>query len=256
MSFAIRHRLAAQDLVFLAGALACVGYLGLEYDFFHDEGIAQPSEQKLELDEILTLGAILIVGLLVFAWRRMQQYKKELMRRIEAERDAFASARHDPLTGLPNRRYFTESAGEALRRAWDRGSQCAVLFLDLDGFKPVNDTLGHAAGDTLLIEVANRLRMCVPDRSGVARLGGDEFAVLIELTEPSDAVALAAKRILREIRRPILIDGRSVSLDATVGVAVGPESGRRAEDLIHAADVAMYEGKRAGRGTVRMFKAA
>jgi diguanylate cyclase len=253
--FAIKHRVTIQDLVFLAGAVLSVGFLALEYDVFREEVAASP-RQRINQDELLALGAVLVFGLLIFAWRRMREYKKELMRRVAAEHDAHASARHDSLTGLPNRRLFTERAGEALGRAWSKGSQCAVLFIDLDGFKPVNDTYGHAVGDALLVEIANRLRGCFPDPANAARLGGDEFAALIEYTEGTDVPALAARRILREIQRPIIVDGKSIAVGATVGIAIGPEAGRRAEDLIHAADLAMYEGKRQGRGTIRVFEAA
>jgi diguanylate cyclase (GGDEF)-like protein len=249
----VEHRVTILEFVFLASSVVCGGFLALEYDIFRD---APTQEKRLELTEFLSLAAFLLLGLFIFALYRIRRYQNELARRISAEQSAHAAARHDSLTGLPNRRRFTERAGEALNRAWSRHSQCAVLFVDLDGFKPVNDTFGHAVGDALLVEVADRLRYCAPDPTNVARLGGDEFAVLIEFSDGADVPALAAARILREIQRPIVVDGKSLVVGATVGVATAPESGRRAEDLIHAADLAMYEGKRAGRGTIRIFKAA
>ena len=109
----IKHRVTMQDLVFLAGAVLSVGFLALEYDVFREEAAASP-RQRINQDELLALGAFLVFGLLIFSWRRMREYKKELMRRVAAEHDAHASARHDFLTGLPNRRLFTERAGEAL----------------------------------------------------------------------------------------------------------------------------------------------
>jgi diguanylate cyclase (GGDEF)-like protein len=252
-SFAIEHRVAILEIIFLASTVLGGGFLALEYDVFRD---APQKEKRLELTELLSIGGVLLSGLCTFAWYRARGYRNELRRRIAAEERAHASARHDALTGLPNRRRFTERAGEALGRAWSQGSQCAVLFIDLDGFKPVNDMHGHAVGDALLVEIADRLRFSAPDPANVARLGGDEFAALIEYSDGNDIPALSAKRILREIQRPIIIDGKRIAVSATVGMAIGPESGRRAEDLIHAADLAMYEGKRAGRGIVRMFEAA
>jgi len=251
--FVTEHRITIIELVFLVSTVLGGGFLALEYDVFRD---APEPEKKLELTELLSISAVLLSGLFIFAWYRMQAYKNELKRRIAAEESAHASARHDTLTGLPNRRRFTERTGEALGRAWSQRSQCAVLFIDLDGFKPVNDTYGHAVGDALLVEIADRLRFSAPDPANVARLGGDEFAALIEYAKDKDTPALTASRILREIQRPAIIDGKSIMVGATVGIAIGPENGRGAEDLIHAADLAMYEGKKAGRGTVKMFKAA
>jgi diguanylate cyclase (GGDEF)-like protein len=120
----------------------------------------------------------------------------------------------------------------------------------------VNDTFGHATGDALLVGIAERLRTCIPDPANAARLGGDEFAALLEFAQDADVSALVARRILSEIQRPILIDGQSVRVGATVGVAIGPADGLSAEGLIHAADIAMYEGKKAGRGVVRISRAA
>ncbi len=253
--FAIKRQVAIADFTFLVAVLLSAAFLALEYDVFKNEG-TPPKEQTIELDELLCLGALLLVGLLTFAWRRMQESKRELRLRIAAEESARASARHDALTGLPNRRLFAERAGEALGQAWRNGSRCAVLFIDLDRFKPVNDTHGHAVGDALLVQIADRLRTCFPGPASVARLGGDEFAALVEYEAGDDVPALAARRVIREIERPFDLDESRIEVGATVGVAIGPESGKRAEDLIHAADLAMYEGKRERRGTVRFFKAA
>lgn len=197
--FTTKHRIEIRDLIFVLATFLGAGFLALEYDVFREGDIVLPEEQRLELDEILSLGALLVIGLLIFSWQRIREYKKELMRRIGAEHRAEAAARHDSLTGLPNGRRFAERAREALDKARRQGSQCAVLFIDLDGFKPINDTYGHAVGDALLIEVADRLRLHVSDPADAARLGGDEFAALIEFADGSDVPALAARRILREI---------------------------------------------------------
>ena len=149
---------------------------------------------------------------------------------------------------------FLELAGNALGEAWRGGRTCSVLFIDLDGFKPVNDTYGHATGDALLIEVGARLQQSA--NGLVARLGGDEFAILLTNPERDDADPLSvAKRVLVELQRPFEIAGNEVSINASIGIATGPDSGRRAEDLTDAADRAMYMAKRAGRGTIRVFEA-
>jgi diguanylate cyclase (GGDEF)-like protein len=130
-----------------------------------------------------------------------------------------------------------------------------VLFIDLDGFKPVNDTYGHAAGDELLIAVGRRLQECAPASALVARLGGDEFAILLPKAGRDESAApAAAARILAGLQRPFGLSAGEVTINASIGVATGPDHGRRAEDLTDAADKAMYDAKRAGRGTIRVFE--
>lgn len=241
----------AVHYVFFASAVFFAALiLALQYDLVRNWDFRPSAEKKLQVEEIFILASILIAELLIFAWRRMRDRMDELMRRLAAEREAHLSARKDTLTGLPNRKLFAERAGEALSDSWKRGAECAVLFIDLDGFKPINDTWGHAAGDTALLEVANRLKSCMPENGMVARLGGDEFAVLFEAPQGASAAKELAQNILRVLERPFSIKGQRVTIGATIGIAVGPANGRRAEDLIHAADLAMYEGKRSGRGAV------
>ncbi len=252
----VRRWLSSQDVIWLSGAVLAAIFVMLEFDIFTDNGQESAREQAIELNELLLFGPVLVIAAFAFAWHRHHAHRKEFAARIAAEGRAHSAARYDPLTGLANRLSFVERTGAALDAAGKGGSQCAVLFLDLDGFKPVNDTHGHATGDAVLAEVAHRLRRSVPDPLNVGRLGGDEFALLIESAENREGVELTARRIVREICRPVLIDGKSITVGATVGIAFGPESGRQAEMLIHAADLAMYEGKRAGKGTVRLFKVA
>jgi diguanylate cyclase (GGDEF)-like protein len=171
----------------------------------------------------------------------------------QAERSHLAEvthrALHDGLTGLPNR----TSLMEQLDRVVTRGSgTAALLLLDLDGFKGVNDSLGHHAGDILLDQVAQRLRGLVGDVGTVARLGGDEFAVLIP-GEPAVARSLAA-RIHQRLGQPFQIDGESVHIGASVGVALYPQHADDASDLLQRADAAMYQAKR-GRAGPRLYEA-
>ncbi len=150
-------------------------------------------------------------------------------------------ATHDHLTGLPNRALLNERARRLLRDADQATRHVAVLLLDLDGFKAVNDELGHQVGDHLLVVVADRLRQCVRPTDTVARLGGDEFVVLLIGTTTAGAVAIAG-RILEALSAPVMIEGRQVSARASIGVAVG--SGEQFDALLHDADLAMYQAKR------------
>lgn len=148
---------------------------------------------------------------------------------------------HDPLTGLCNRRLYLERLEEALARSALEGGTCAVLFIDLDGFKAVNDRHGHAAGDALLLEIAARLRSAVRDTDTVARFGGDEFAVLCEGGD-SRAATRTAQRIESELRRPAVVDQTEVVIAASIGIAVAdPES--TSDGLLRQADAAMYAAK-------------
>jgi diguanylate cyclase (GGDEF)-like protein len=159
------------------------------------------------------------------------------------------AARHDTLTGLGNRLQLAELTGQALAGAVP-GRPTALLLLDLDGFKEVNDTLGHDAGDRLLAVVADRLRGAGADADALIRLGGDEFVVLLTgLGDAADAV-LAAEGIRLALRRPIMIADLPVEIDASVGVALAPEHGDDMTTLLKRAEVAMYEAKRAGTGVV------
>ncbi|MEV4350338.1 sensor domain-containing diguanylate cyclase [Actinoplanes sp. NPDC049596] len=151
---------------------------------------------------------------------------------------------HDSLTGLPNRSYLIERAEAAVSDAAGHGGQVALMVLDLNGFKQVNDTEGHQAGDALLQQVAKRLLGAVRDDDVVSRLGGDEFAILLT-RDPDDAVASAvADRICDRLRQPFTIDGKQVTVGGSVGFALYPEDATDYEALMKGADAAMYEAKR------------
>ena len=162
-------------------------------------------------------------------------------------------ARYDALTDLPNRRLFVQSLDQAIGRAHRSGQGFGVLYLDLDNFKDVNDTLGHPAGDRLLQVVAERLSATVREVDTVARFGGDEFAVIgIDIREAPDAAILADK-IVRALAAPFTIDGKTVRTGASVGIAVYGPGSDSAESLLANADVALYRAKRDGRGRYRFY---
>jgi len=159
----------------------------------------------------------------------------------------------DALTGLPNRKVFCQQLEQELKRV-ARGERLALLYLDLDHLKQVNDTLGHPAGDKLLIGVADRLRGCVRDLDVVARLSGDEFAIIQKLLDqPSDAAALAM-RVRDAIREPFDLDGHQVTVDISVGISIAPNDATELDDLMKTADIALYEAKNTERGTYRFYE--
>ncbi|MDH3461059.1 MAG: EAL domain-containing protein, partial [Burkholderiaceae bacterium] len=192
---------------------------------------------------------------------------QDITARRHAEQEIRRLALYDGLTGLPNRRYFLDQLEHTIAQARRSGEQVAAMFLDLDRFKRINDTLGHAAGDALLKEAARRLGQCVrdsdyvarepneptDDESNVARLGGDEFtATLVDLKRPQDA-AKVALRILHAMSEPFQIDGNDLVVTASVGIAVYPQDGDSAEVLLKNADTAMYRAKELGKNTYQFF---
>jgi diguanylate cyclase (GGDEF)-like protein len=164
--------------------------------------------------------------------------------------DAIHQAFHDSLTGLPNRLLLIDRLGHALARAARMDTRAAVLFIDLDTFKNVNDSLGHAAGDVLLREAAKRLLSCVRASDTAARFGGDEFVVLLEDVE-APRVARVANRILEAMNEPFVIQDREVFIGASIGIAVG---GDEADDLLRNADLALYRAKSKGKGQKQVFE--
>jgi diguanylate cyclase (GGDEF)-like protein/PAS domain S-box-containing protein len=160
-------------------------------------------------------------------------------------------AEHDALTGLPNRLLLTDRLAQAIAAAGRKSSLIAVLFLDLDGFKSVNDSLGHSAGDDLLKSVAKRLQGCVRAQDTVSRQGGDEFVVLLQDMQQVEFAAMMAGRILKELAAPFSIRGHELCITASIGVCVYPTDGMDAETLIMNADAAMYKAKESGRQNFR-----
>jgi diguanylate cyclase (GGDEF)-like protein len=165
--------------------------------------------------------------------------------RLRLTEDMTHLARHDLLTNLPNRGLLLDRVAHALQISRRRGTKIALLFVDLDGFKPVNDRFGHAAGDAVLIDVAQRLTTCVRESDTVARLGGDEFAILLEDVRPIE-VDSACERILTSLSRGVHVAGHELSLSASVGVAFGGAT-ETADSMLRNADLAMYEAKSRGK---------
>ncbi|MDR6510620.1 diguanylate cyclase (GGDEF)-like protein [Novosphingobium capsulatum] len=162
-------------------------------------------------------------------------------------------ALHDPLTGLANRRHMNQTLARKLAALASTRRGCATMLIDLDRFKQVNDTLGHAAGDALLKQVADRLVRLVGDASRVCRLGGDEFQIILPEVEDRGHLGELAEALIEDISQPYLIDGSRCLIGASIGVAIAPFDGAAADDLVRSADLALYAAKGSGRGRFRFF---
>ena len=173
------------------------------------------------------------------------------LRRTQAEEQLVHQALHDPLTALPNRALFNDRLDHALARAGRSGAHTAVALLDLDDFKAINDSLGHAAGDELLVAVAERLANSLRPGDTIARLGGDEFVALLEESDQLEALKVA-DRMLEALRQPLVIEGRALTVHGSVGVATS-RTGEEGRALLRNADLAMYAAKRAGKGGMEVF---
>lgn|GEM_PF-1917294 len=160
---------------------------------------------------------------------------------------------YDALTGLPNRKLFTDRLFHAITKARRDKTKVAVMFIDLDKFKPVNDKFGHAVGDLLLKEVAKRLHDCLRESDTVARLGGDEFIMLVSYTGERRSHMVVAEKILQALTSPFFIAGHTHHISASIGVAVYPQDGLDEKQLLKNADTAMYHAKKSGRNNIKLF---
>lgn len=179
----------------------------------------------------------------------------QFIARKQAERDLQFVASHDALTGLLNRAMFGKRLQQALAQAQRYERQLAVLFIDLDGFKVINDTLGHDAGDALLVEVADRLRDSLREGDTIGRMGGDEFVVLIEEYSSSDQIMEVARKLLEMLARPFMLRGRSLQVTGSIGIAIHAEDGLDAQTLLKNSDIAMYRAKDQGKNNFQFYSA-
>jgi diguanylate cyclase (GGDEF)-like protein len=193
---------------------------------------------------------------------RIKYEKQELVEELSAaNRRLEAFAYLDPLTGLTNRRWFSEQADRALERCRRHDKRLAMLLIDLDNFKEVNDTLGHATGDEILIVVAKRLKSALRQTDAMtlsnedtARYGGDEFILLLENFKEIEDVAHATERLLQEVNEPISLNEHTFLPGCSIGVSIFPDDGQTLSTLIRQADVALYQAKQSGKGCARFFR--
>ncbi|NEU14121.1 EAL domain-containing protein [Methylobacterium sp. BTF04] len=229
-------------------AVASLGTLAHEHQMPERDAGASNGFQHLSNGRVIAVSHKPVAGGGLVA-----TYEDVTERRQADARIAFM-ARHDVLTGLPNRAMFGERIEEALAHL-GRGTPFAVLCLDLDRFKEVNDTLGHPVGDDLLRAVADRLRACVREIDTVARLGGDEFAVILVDVDSPEQAAILARRIIEIVSEPYDLDGHDVAVGVSIGICFAPGDGILCDKLLKNADVALYRAKADGRGIWRFFEA-
>lgn len=179
---------------------------------------------------------------------------RDITERKQSEERIRHMAHHDTLTGLPNRHLFTDRLNHAIKAAQRYNKALVLMFVDLDKFKPINDTLGHEAGDVVLQVVAKRFRKTIRESDTVARIGGDEFVILLEELDSSDAGLLVAEKLLECLEEPILVGGRECRLGASIGIARFPEDAMDSDELLRCADEAMYAVKTSGRNGYKLYE--
>jgi len=238
----------------IRASLASGNHEGRELDDMHAEWLSGIERRaSLTLVQHLSGGRIVAVSHQPMADGGWVQTYEDVTERQRVEQQVAFMARHDGLTGLPNRTMFNERLQHALADV-GRGAGAAVLCLDLDRFKSINDTLGHPVGDELLRAVADRLGACVREVDTVARLGGDEFAVVQAGVGRAEEAGTLAARIVAALGEPYVLSGHSVVVGASIGIALAPTDATGTERLLKCADMALYRAKSDGRGLFRFFE--
>jgi diguanylate cyclase (GGDEF)-like protein len=243
------------DLLLLGLFAVCAYAFVFLYDAYEWFDRWAVRHEKWQADEIMILLALLSAAVAIFAWRRWKEANIEIVRREELQelqKELEHQATHDALTDLPNRALLMDRLEHTIERRIRGRGMIAVLFIDLDGFKDVNDAFGHGGGDELLAQAAGRLKGCVRTADTVSRIGGDEFVVVLEgIEEDADEqVGEVADRIMESLSAPFALRRGEASVRASIGVAVlDGNAEREAEELVREADQAMYRAK--GEGGAR-----
>lgn len=250
----VRHRVEILDGGFIVIVLAVAALFAFEFDVFKSEAHVTQRQETLELDEVLALSSMAMAGVLFYTWRRARQHKRENDLRVAAEKEVLNLALQDPLTGLPNRRQFDAALKAALAVLPTEPEAHAVMLLDLNGFKKINDVHGHPVGDQVLIHVGARLLRAVRDGDLVARLGGDEFVVLARNVAGAEGATSIAQRIIESLAAPVAIGNVRHVVGTAIGLALAPHDDKGAEELLRKADVALYRAKAERKSAMRFFE--
>ena len=251
----VRHRVKIFDAGFITALLAAATLFAFEFDVFETQSGLDAAETRIDLDEMMALSTLLVLCVLGYTFRRAREHARENAKRLAAEKEVMALALHDPLTGLPNRRQFDDALKSAMTATPSAPEAHAVLMIDLNGFKKINDVYGHPAGDRALIHVAARLLRAIRPGDLVARLGGDEFAVLVRNVAGAGGAASLARRIVDGLAAPVADGEARHQLGAGIGVALASaQDATAADELLRRADVALYRAKAERISTVRFFE--
>ncbi|SAK71619.1 response regulator receiver modulated diguanylate cyclase/phosphodiesterase [Caballeronia catudaia] len=238
----------------MAIAITGMHYLGMNAANFAADSLCL-ADAKLDANwlalAVTAMSFTVLVGTLALLGFHTSSLSLSLER---ANRQLHYLGTHDALTNLPNRQQLSLRIAEAVAESTRKASMFAVLFIDLDGFKSINDSLGHGVGDDLLQVCAERLRQDLRHTDMVARLGGDEFVIVVENTLDASSAAAVANGVLRRLSQEIVVNGLPLRVSASIGIAFHPRDGANADELLHSADAAMYAAKQSGRNTFREFE--
>lgn len=266
LAFRLRKNTPHAALIRLAAAsvmgLAIIGmhYTGMHAANFPEGSICMAAgsgvspEWLAVLVIVVTLAILTIALLTAMLDARLESRTAKLAQSLaQANQELKQMVLHDHLTKLPNRTLLEDRLSQAIHKAARNNGHFALMFIDLDGFKTINDSLGHHVGDVLLMQIAERLSGAVRAQDTVARLGGDEFVILVDLKSPEDAIPVAAK-LVDTIARSVWVDNQELRVSASIGIAIYPEDGRESRVLMVNADAAMYFTKRSGRNGYNFFE--
>jgi diguanylate cyclase (GGDEF)-like protein len=245
-----RHRVGIREAGVIILAISTLGFAAFEYSFV--DNIA--SDKKIDFQEAVALGILFIGGMVFFGWRRLLEQEYEIERRIAAEHRAHALANTDALTGLANRRQFERFLEETVASPPSASNVHAVLSIDLNKFKRINDVYGHSAGDEVLVEVAQRVASVMREGDLLARLGGDEFAIIARHLTSAEAATSIANRVIKVLEPAIPAGTNLHRVGAGIGLALVPLDGTTAHEVLRKSDIALYRAKADKQSNARFFE--
>lgn len=255
-SFFNRHRTTIGGLLLILVGTLLALYYAYEVDIFPNQDGVAVHEATIELDEALLIAFLVALALLVFGVRQYLAQKREMTKRIVAERRVRELAYQDGLTGLPNRRQFDEAVKAAIAALPRADAAHGIFMLDLNGFKKINDAHGHRIGDEVLVIVGQRLRSAMREGNMVARYGGDEFAILAAHLAGPEAATSVALRVIEALATPIAAGGAIHHVGVGIGIALVPSDATTIEEALRKADIALYRAKSERRSALRFFESA